>query len=149
MSHHGLKFRIYKWRAAWRKRRRLLFPSPAEVELIRIMGGKYMTISWIRDPQGQHYPLTIVLTLGTILKREMIQREVRVGAMYIDFAVETPWYRKGIEVDGRLFHMDVVKEQERDEYVSQYGWRLLHINAGEIYREPDRVQQKILNFLAT
>lgn len=148
MSHHGIKFRFYKWRAAYRKRRRLLFPSPAEVELIRIMGGRYITLSWITDPRTD-FPLTIVLTLGTILKREMIRREVRVGAMYIDFGVETRWYRKGIEVDGRLFHMDIVKEQERDEYVRQYGWNLLHINAGEIYREPDRVQQKILKFLAT
>lgn len=144
-----IKLRIYKTRAAWRKRRRLLFPSPAEVELIRIMGGKYLTISWVRDPQGQHYPLTIVINMGQLFKREAIEREVRVGAMYMDFATVGLTYRKGIEVDGRLFHMDIVQEMERDEYVAGYGYNLLHIRAAEIYRSPQIVQRRILNFLAS
>lgn len=142
-----LKYQLYKLQATWRKRRRLLFPSPAEVELIRIMGGRYITISWMVDPKTK-FPLTVVTDLGTILKRESVAREVRAGAMYLDFATVGLAYKKGIEVDGRAFHMDIVKEQERNEYVGQYGYSLLHINAGEIYREPNRVQQRILNFLA-
>lgn len=148
MGIKGIKYRLYKLRATWRKRRRLLFPSPAEVELIRIMGGRYITFSWIKDPQTS-FPMTLVLDLGTALKRESIRREVRAGAMFIDFATVGLTYKKGIEVDGRAFHMDIVKEQERDEYVGQFGWHLLHINAGEIYREPNRVQRRILNFLAS
>jgi len=142
-----LKFRLYKLKQAWRKRRRLLFPSPAEVELIRIMGGKYVTFSGIKDPKTG-FPFTLILDLGTILKRESIAREVRAGAMYIDFATIGLSYQKGIEVDGTLWHMDIVKEQNRDDYLRQFGWSVIHINAAEIYREPLRVQQRIINFLA-
>lgn len=140
------KFRLYKWRAAWRKRRRLLFPSPAEAELIRIMGGKRIIIDYIKD-RRTGFPLCFVTDLG-LLSREGIQREVRVGAMYIDFATVGLAYQKGIEVDGKMWHMDVVHEMERNEYVSQYGYALLHIPAGEIWRNPTRVQQRVLKFLA-
>jgi hypothetical protein len=147
-QYRRLKFRIYKARQAWRKRRRLLFPSPAEVELIRIMGGKYIVLGWVKDPRTG-FPFTLIWDLGTILKREGIQREVRAGAMYLDFATVGLRYRRGIEVDGLLFHRDITIEQERDEYVAKYGYKLLHVQAAEIYREPARVQQRILNFLAS
>lgn len=124
-----------------------MFPSPAEVELIRIMGGRYITLSWIKDPKTD-FPMTFVLDLGKVLKREAIEREVRVGAMYIDLATVGLRYCRGIEVDGTLFHMDIVKEQERDEYVANYGYSLLHINAGDIYRDPLRTRIRIINFLA-
>jgi len=142
------KYRLYKWRAAWRKRRRLMFPSPAEVELIRIMGGKCIIIDHVKD-RRTGFPLVIVTSMGRILKRELIMREVRVGAMYLDFAVATPWYKKGIEVDGKQWHQDIVQEQQRDDYLRQYGWQLLHIQAASIYREPSLVQRRILKFLAS
>jgi hypothetical protein len=144
----SIHYRFYKLRAKYRKRRRLLFPSPAEVELIRIMGGKYVTLSWFKDVKTG-FPLTFVTDLGTFFKREAIEREVRVGAMYIDFATVGLIYRKGIEVDGLLYHMDIVKEQNREDYVREHGYSLLHIRAAEIYRSPHLVQQRILKYLAS
>jgi hypothetical protein len=142
-----LGFRCYTYLAAWRKRRRLLFPSPAEVQLIRIMGGKCIVVDHFQDPRSG-FPLTIVTNLGRLFRRELVKREVRVGAMYIDFAVATPWYKKGIEVDGRDFHRDIVREVWRDGYLADYGWSVLHVPAASLYRDPWRVRQKVLTFLA-
>jgi very-short-patch-repair endonuclease len=130
-----------------RRFRRLIFPSPAELEFIRIFGGKYKSSKRIRDPKTG-FPLTIVYSMGKILKRELIKREVRAGAMWIDFGALTNYFNRGIEIDGRAYHRDILKEQERDEYVAQYGWSLLHIEAGEVYRNPNFVQRKVLEFLA-
>lgn len=141
-----LKYRYFRLRATWRKRRRLLFPSPAEVELIRILGGSYITVTWFKDLRTG-FPLTIITDLGTVLKRELIEREVRVGAMFIDFGVETAYYRRGLEVDGRFYH-NVVQDQIRDEYLAQYGWQILHIPAADIYRTPAFVQRKVVKFLS-
>ena len=142
-----LKKQYYYKRASYRRARRCLFPSPAEVEFIRIFGGKYKVLKHIRDPKTG-FPLTIVFSLGKILKRELIKHEVRVGAMWIDFGALTNYFNRGIEIDGRAYHRDILKEQERDEYVAQFGWSLLHIEAGEVYRNPNFVQRKVLNYLA-
>lgn len=103
-----------------------------------------MTLDWVRSPYNNDFPLAIVLSLGKIMKREKVKREVRVGKCFIDFGNDI---KRGIEIDGRDWHMDVLKEQERDEYVAQYGWHLLHIQAAEVYRTPDYVQRKVLAFL--
>lgn len=111
------------------------------------MGGKCIIIDHIVD-RRTGFPLTIVTNMGRILKRELIQREVRVGAMYIDFGIANRYYKRGIEIDGRDFHRDITVEQERDEYLAKYGWSVLHIQAADIYRQPMLVQRKVLNFLA-
>jgi hypothetical protein len=147
MSHKSLKFKLYKMRADFRRRRRLLFPSPAEVELIRIMGGKYISSTLLKDPKTK-FPLTIITDIGTVFKRESIAREVRVGAMYTDFATVGLRYLKAIEVDGLAFHDDIVKEIKRDEYLKQRGWEIMHLQAASIYREPGMVQKRVLEFLA-
>lgn len=138
---------IYKKRAAYRKRMRLLFPSPAEVRFIQLMGGHCTTIKFLRYGPN-HFPLVLVWSLGKVLERERIQREVRAGAMFIDFGVVTPYYKRGIEIDGRDFHRDVIKERERDVYVANHGgWKLLHVQADILYREPYRVQNAVLEWL--
>lgn len=142
-----LKWRIYKTKANFRKYKRLLFPSPAEVEFIRIFGGKFITFSHIKNPFTK-FPLTFITSLGVILERENIQREVRAGAMYVDFGQTTKYGNKGIEIDGKNFHRDIIKELKRDEYLKNYGWQLLHIQAEIIYREPKLVQNAVIKFLA-
>ena len=112
------------------------------------MGGKCVIVDHVKDPKTG-FPLTFVTNMGTLFRREFIEREVRVGAMYLDFAVATPYYKKGIEVDGKKWHQDITLEQERDDYIGQYGFNLLHIQTASIYREPARVQQRILKFLAS
>ena len=142
------KVKFIRSRMQWRKRKRLFFPSPAEVEFIRIFGGKYITVGRVRDPRTG-FPLTIITSLGSILRRELIKREVRVGRYFVDFGTLTRYYKKGIEVDGRNFHQDIVKEQTRDDYFRQFGWQLFHIQAASVFREPQIVQRKVLEFLAS
>lgn len=136
----------YRARSWYWVHKRLLFPSPAELRFIEIMGGKVYTNERIRHPQSG-FPFAVVLSLGTILKREKICREVRAGKCRIDFGCTNKYYKKGIEIDGRNFHQDIIKELERDEYVKQFGWQLLHIQAAELWRNPAKVQRRVIAYL--
>lgn len=78
----------------------------------------------------------------------MVRREVRVGAMYVDFAFVTPYGKKAIEIDGRDFHRDIVKEQERDDYLRARGWQVMHIQALALYHNPESVRKRVIKFLA-
>ena len=127
-----------------RRLKRLLFTSPAETRFIRLMGGKVIVFEWIRLPYGQHFPLTIVLSMGRIMRREHVKREVPAGYYCIDFGNDVG---RGIEVDGREYHMDVIKEQKRDEALYGMGWRILHIRADELWRSPAVVQRKAIDYL--
>lgn len=140
------KWLYYKKKAMWR-RSRILFPSPAEVRFVEIMGGRVLTIKRIkRKPNG--FYLTFFVSMGRTLRREMVEREVQVGAYYVDFGFITGAGQQAIEIDGQDFHMDVVKEQERDEYLARYGWRVLHIQAVDLYRNPENVKRRVVDFLA-
>lgn len=143
-SYKKLKTKLYRTRTTWRKRRQLMFPSPAEVEFIRIFGGTYITLTYIKDPDTG-YPLTIVTSLGTILKRELIRREITVGRYFIDFGQITPWTRRGIKIEDQ---QDIVREQQLDDYVRGLNWQLFHLQAAAVFREPMRVQQRVLEWLA-
>lgn len=142
-----LVFNYRKLRASYRRLRRVLFPSPAEVEFVRIFGGHYIQFNHIKDPRTS-FPLTFITSLGTILERELIKREVRVGRYFVDFGAITPYYRRGIEIDGRPYHRDIVKEYERDQYCGRFGWHLFHLEAASVYREPQLVQRRVLEWLA-
>ena len=137
--YHYRIVRSQVWRA-----RRMLFMSPAEARFIEMMGGRVLVVEWFVSPLNNNYPLTIVLSMGKLLRREKVRREVRVGKCFIDFGNDI---RRGIEIDGRDYHQDVLKEQARNEYVAEYGWRLLHIQAGDMYRSPDYVKRKVIAFL--
>ncbi|HVA10607.1 MAG TPA: hypothetical protein VNG32_00375 [Candidatus Dormibacteraeota bacterium] len=138
------KLFLYKKRASWRRLRRLLFASPAEVQLIRIMGGKVITADIFRD-HHTNFPITLVLSMGPVFKTELVKREVRAGAMWIDFGNDI---KRGIEVDSATFHGDVTRQYERDEYCAQYGWQLLHVPVADIYHTPNIVHDRILKFLS-
>lgn len=115
------------------------------MELLRVLGGRYITISWLTDKQT-HYPLTFVMSLGENLKGEQLQRAVKLGTVYLDFATIGLSYRKGIMVDERL---DVVRRTEQDEYVwDRMRYKLLHVMAQDLYEHPDLVRAKVLRFLA-
>jgi very-short-patch-repair endonuclease len=112
------------------------------------MGGRVLEIKWLRHYKTR-YPLAFVVTLGRVLKRELCCREVRVGGRYVDFAFDDTYGRKrAIEIDGDAFHRDIVKEQDRDDYLAKYGWIVLHIPAVDLYRSPSLVQRRALKFLA-
>jgi len=136
----------YRKKEFWRNAR-MFFPSPAEVHFVRLFGGKAFTIDFIKHPKTR-FPLTIIYSRGKFLKRNFMQREVRVGAMYIDFAFVDPYSKKGIEVDGSEYHKDYVKDRERDLYLNARGWIVMHISPADMYRQPGTIQRKVLQFLA-
>lgn len=106
------------------------------------MKGKAITIDLIRDKRTG-FPLTIVTDMGWF-KKQNIRREVRIGKHWTDFGNDI---ERCIEVDGREFHQDIVKEQQRDDYIERFGWRILHIKAGDIYDNPDAVRRQVITFL--
>lgn len=137
----------HKRKAIWRTGR-MLFPSPAEVHFVRLFGGKALTLDFLKSTKTG-FPLTFIYSRGRFLKYNFMQREVRVGAMYVDFAFVDSVSKKAVEIDGSDYHRDVLKEQDRDEYLALRGWRVLHIPAMDLYRQPGRVQQKVFEFLAS
>lgn len=134
--------KYYRLRSRYYRESRLLFPSPAELRFIELMGGRYVTLPFFR-----HYKTgfcgALVLSMGKTLRREGFRREVRVGAKFCDFGNDI---KRAIEIDGSYFH-DIVEQQERDDYFAKYDWRVLHIDATDVWRQPDVVQRRVLKFL--
>lgn len=135
--------KYYRYRSRYWRWQRIFFPSPAELRLIEIMGGRYFRIKWLRLYKTG-FSFAIVYSLGKYLGDEKFMREVRCGRYFIDFGNDI---RMGIEVDGKKWHRDVVAEFERDSYFYQNGWRVKRIQAVRLWNEPSRVQAELLNFL--
>lgn len=133
----------YRWRGRLGRWHRLLFISPAEARLINLMGGRVYMSRRIVNKNG--FGLTFVLSLGKTLRHEKIKREVRVGKCYVDFGAMD--IGRGLEVDGKDYHRDVVAEFDRDSYLYQRNWRIMHIEASQLWRDPDKVQRDVLKFL--
>lgn len=136
---------FYRSRSRFWRNNRILFPSPAEVQFIRLMGGKVIQVDHFKHPKTG-FPFTIVTSMGKYLEDEKFKREVRVGKYWIDFGNDICW---GIEVDGEKYHKDIVFQQDRDDYFADFGWRVLHIPAIKIWVAPNEVQRAVLKFLTT
>lgn len=143
----AISSRIWYARKRMWRRTRVLFPSPAELQFVRVMGGRVITFKYIRHIETK-FPLAFIVSMGKTLRREYVRREVRVGAMFVDFAFVTQYDCKAIEIDSKRWHRDIVREQERDEYLHARGWRVLHIQAVDIYANPDLVQRRVIDFLS-
>ena len=139
----GLRKKYFRVRATYFRYTRLYFPSAAEVRLVEIMGGKFLTFKRIRHWQTKR-PLTIIYSLGKVLGNEKFGREVRAGRYWVDFMNDL---FMGIEVDGAAYHTDVVAQFERDSYLYQRGYRIIHIPAIKLWNDPAHVQQTILKFV--
>jgi very-short-patch-repair endonuclease len=148
----------YKARGIWFRWNRLLFPSAAEARFIQIMGGKMITINAIKHPATKQ-PLRLVWSIGRALKNEKFEREVKAGRYWLDFSNDILW---AIEIDGKKYHRDIVREQDRDDYLlgfchkrckapcykhSNRGYRVKHIAAVRLWVEPAVVQSEVLRFL--
>lgn len=133
---------VYKrMRSKYRRLVRLLFPSPAELKLITIMGGRVLKFKRF---QMHGFPLAIVYRQPTLFRAEHVKREVRCGRYYTDFANDVGW---AIEVDGSVYHMDEVAEYEREIYMYGRGWRLLRIRAPRLWNDKAGVQRDVISFL--
>lgn len=136
-----------KWRkirARWWRLNRLFFPSPAELRFISIMGGKYWQVDKIKHWRT-HFSFAIVWSLGRVLSDEQFGREVfAAGRYFVDFGNDVGM---AIEVDGHHYHLDVVREFERDSYLYQHNWRVIHIQAVKLWNDPAGVQRRVLQFI--
>ena len=133
----NLKSKLYKIRSSYWRYNRILFASPAEVYFIELMGGKCKVINNVRH-RKTGFPMVIILSLGKYLKSENYKREVRVGSKYVDFGNDL---QRGIEINGRQWHSDVVAEQKHRDYLEDRGWIILHIDVTDMYRQPSKTQR--------
>lgn len=141
----GVIRKYYIYRSRWFRINRIIFPSPAELRFIEIMGGRVFRLKYVRHPRTK-FPIAYIASMGKVLRDEKFKREVRVGKYFLDFGNDVFC---AIEIDGRNWHMDVVAEFERDSYIYQRGWRIKHIDAIKLWNQPDQVQREILKFLYT
>lgn len=142
-SHRSLVDHYLRARSKWYRLQRLLFPSPAEIRFVELMGGRYVTFKKIRGGPN-HFPLVLILSLGRELRAEHYRREVRVGKYFVDFGNDVG---AAIEIDGRQYHMDVVADIEREMYLYARSWRLLRVQAPRLWNDPKRVQRDVLKFI--
>lgn len=88
--------------------------------------------------------MAFVVSRGKLLRQEHVGREVRAGKCYIDFANDL---HRGIEIQSRKWHNDVIKDAQRFEYLRDRGWRILYIEAIDIFRNPYTVRERVTRFL--
>jgi very-short-patch-repair endonuclease len=123
----------------------MLFPSPAEMGLVKLLGGWVVNVPFIVHWHTR-FPLAFVVRMPRVFREEHVMREVCVGSKYVDFGSDI---RRGIEVIGHSYHQDVLKDQARHEYLVERGWQILYIQAVDIKRHPDIVRIKVLAFLSS
>lgn len=95
-------------------------PSPNELRLIQIMGA-----SWLKQR-------------GFVREYEIPTATSR---LFLDFA--QPKLKINIETDGEHYHMDVVKDMERDAWLRQRGWYVHRFRTATLINKPDYVRQTI------
>ena len=103
--------------------------------------GHVLNAEFIRNFSGCQ--LVVWYDLGKTLKQWHMEREFKVGRHFVDFGNG----QKALEVDGRLWHMNVIADAERDTYLKARGVDVLHIKAEEL-KNPFRVRAKVIKFLA-
>jgi very-short-patch-repair endonuclease len=137
--------KYYRYRSRYWQLQRLLFPSPAEVRFIELMGGRCTKIVHVKNHKTK-FPLVIVWSLGKTLKRQNYKREVRYGRYYVDFANDL---NRIIEVDGAAYHMDVIADMDREIDIKgrQPDARFLRVKAYQLYNNSAEVQRKVLTFI--
>ncbi len=69
------------------------------------------------------------------------RREYEVAGFVIDLA--HPWLKLALEADGERFHMDIVRETERDSALSFQGYSVRHYRYPAIKNQPDRVRKEV------
>jgi len=135
----------YRTRARIHRTDRMIFPSPAELKFVELMGGHIVRMKWLHSP-FTHFPAAIIVSKGKLLRSENFRREVRYGRYYADFANDL---HRIIEIDSKRYHMDVVADMDRDIYIKSrfHGAQILRLRTFEISANPTRTQQQVIKFL--
>jgi very-short-patch-repair endonuclease len=106
----------------------------------------------LRGPSEQSYrraqlrrrrPTPIERMLGSILGelRLNFTREYWIAHFWVDFALTD--YFVAIEADGRYFHGDPQREENRDDILRRRGWRPIHVFGPNIVNERNHVRELI------
>lgn len=61
--------------------------------------------------------------------------QLPVGRSFVDFG--DPLHKIAIECDGKEFHLDVLKDRERDLALSRRGWQVLRISGADCLADGD------------
>lgn len=67
--------------------------------------------------------------------------EFPVGNYFIDFA--DPIKKVGIEVDGKEFHQDRLKDLDRQQELENLGWKIFRISGVYVYEQNEYVVEEI------
>jgi very-short-patch-repair endonuclease len=116
--------------------------------LIEICGGRVWRMAWLKNPRTGF--CFVWYKLGPYLHGERIAREVKVSpGVFVDFGVETRYYKRAIEVLGGKWHQDILAEQKRRALLRSFGWQVLYIEARLLWQNPQLVKQKVERFLSS
>jgi hypothetical protein len=69
------------------------------------------------------------------------------GWVVIDLA--HPRLKLALEADGEQWHMDIVREQRRDETLLERGWDIKHYRYPVLKNEPERVRREVKHWFWT
>jgi very-short-patch-repair endonuclease len=107
--------------AEFKRLKRLVFKSEAERLLYNVMGPVWWRLhGWRREYR--------VATSST--------------PFYVDFAC--PKLMLAIEADGDQWHMNVIRDAERDEFLRDRGWVVKHFRYQNIKKDPAKVRDDIV-----
>jgi very-short-patch-repair endonuclease len=144
--------RYYRLRSNYWRWQRLLFPSPAEIRFMKLLGAKVFTLPWLKLSKTG-FCFTLVLSRGSQLRQAGMKRELRIGRCYVDFGNSLNWV---IEIDGTPWHRDVVADFEREVYLQEFvrsqsrgreDVRIMRIPAARIWNNPRLVRHDVTRFL--
>ncbi len=96
----------------------------------------------------------ILTPIEKIIKVELENRkltykpQVKLGRHYVDFLVEHNNKKLIVECDGRDYH-NPHKDKERDKELEKFGINILRLSGSEIFHNPDKCIEKIINGLTT
>lgn len=96
-----------------------------------------------RASDRRRHPTPIERALAGILSELHLAflREYWIEHFWVDFALRD--YFVVIEADGRLFHNDPAREDNRDRILLQSGWRSVHLYGPNIMNERHHVIEQI------
>lgn len=117
-----------------------LFPSPAELRIIEIMGGKVLRINRIIS-QRSGLPMAIILSRGGMLRREHFKRT---GDDLVLFSNDLKW---GLAIQGAAYERNIIEAFERDQTLKENGYRIQYLPVRWLVNRPDLVRDRINQFV--
>lgn len=94
----------------------------------------------------------VLTPIEKIIEEELLNKkiahkpQVKLGRHYVDFLIEGDNKKLIVECDGRDYH-NPHKDKERDNELAKFGIKILRLSGSEIYYNPDKCIEKIINSL--